>query len=232
MSEESNQDLIPIYIMGKRYEVLSGLTILKSLEYAGYKLVRGVGCRAGFCGACATVYRLAEDHKLRIGLACQTLAQPGMYLTQIPFYPAPRARYVISETEPTFGALVTLYPQLLRCLGCGTCTKVCPQDLDVKDIMALAMRGNIAAVADKSFDCIMCGLCVSRCPAEEMQYNIFILARRLYGCHLAPPAAHLANRVSEIEAGQFDEELERMKTLPLEQLQEAYNSRDIEPEPL
>jgi ferredoxin len=227
-----SEELIPIYIMGKRYEVLPNLTILKALEYAGYRLVRGVGCRAGFCGACATVYRLADDYKLRVGLACQTLAQPGMYLTQIPFYPAPRAQYDIAELQPTFATLISLYPQILRCLGCGTCTKVCPQNLDVKEIMAYAMRGNLPAVADKSFDCIMCGLCVSRCPAEELQYNYFILARRLYGRYLAPRARHLAQRVAEIEQGKYDAELQKMKTLPPDELRQMYNSRDIEPETL
>jgi len=225
-----SDELVPVYIMGKRYDVLPGLTIMKAMEYAGYRLIRGAGCRAGFCGACATVYRLADDHKLRIGLACQTVVQPGMYLAQIPFYPAPRAQYDITALAPSFSTLVSLYPQLLRCLGCGTCTKVCPQNLDVKDIMARAMRGDIAGVADKSFDCIMCGLCVSRCPAEESQYNIFILARRLYGRYLAPRAAHLARRVAEIEAGQYDEGLKKMKSLPLEELKQMYNARDIEPE--
>jgi len=177
------------------------------------------------------VFRLAGDHKLRIGLACQTLVQPGMYLAQIPFYPAPRARYDLSELTPTFGTLLSLYPQALRCLACGTCTKACPQDLDVKDIMAHAMRGDIAGVANASFDCIMCGLCVSRCPAEEPQYNIFILARRLYGRYLAPPAEHLARRVAEIEAGKCDDDLRSIKALPIERLHTLYDERDIEPEP-
>jgi ferredoxin len=225
-----DNSLIPIYIMGKRYEVPATLTILKAMEYAGYRIVRGVGCRAGFCGACATVYRLADDHRLQVGLACQTLVQSGMYLTQIPFYPAQRARYDIREVRPDYAGLVTLYPQLLRCLGCGTCTKVCPQGLDVKDIMARAMRGDVAGVADKSFDCIMCGLCVSRCPAEETQYNIFILARRLYGSYLAPRAQHLARRVAEVEDGAYDGALREMKAMSSETLRQMYNRRDIEPE--
>ena len=49
--------LIPIYIMGKKYEVPKGLTIQKALEYSGYKLTRGCGCRGGVCGACVTVCR-------------------------------------------------------------------------------------------------------------------------------------------------------------------------------
>jgi ferredoxin len=222
--------MIPIYIMGKQYTVPNTLTIMGALEYAGYKLIRGVGCRAAFCGACSTVYRLEGDPKLYIGLACGTLVQPGMYLTQIPFYPAERAQYRLEDLEPTFPTLVRLYPQLLKCLGCGTCTKSCPQDLKVKDYMAAAMRGDIARVADLSFDCIMCGMCVSRCPAEEAQPNIAILARRLYAKYLAPKAQHLAQRVVEVDAGKYDEELARLKTMPDAELRRMYNTRDIEPE--
>jgi succinate dehydrogenase/fumarate reductase-like Fe-S protein len=200
----AEQDLIPIHIMNKRYMVPRSLTIMKALEYSGYKLIRGVGCRASFCGACSTVFRNGNDYKIRIGLACSTMVEPDMVLTQIPFFPANRAPYHLEELKPDLSALMKTYPEVLRCLACGTCTKVCPQDIDVKDYMASAMRGDIAGVADKSFDCIMCGLCVSRCPAEEKQYQIAILCRRLYGKYLAPPATHLHIRVQQIAEGQFD----------------------------
>jgi heterodisulfide reductase subunit C len=224
-----SEELIPIYIMGKRYEVPLGLTIMKAMEYAGYKLVRGAGCRAGFCGACATVYRTAGDYKLKVALACQTVAEPEMYIAQIPFFPAERAPYKLDELEPTFGTLVQVYPELMRCLSCGTCTKSCPQDIDVKDYMAKAMRGDIAAVADQSFDCIMCGLCAARCPAEEVQYNIAILCRRLYGKYLSPKAEHLSERVAEIEGGEFDEPMKEIRSLSEEELRQRYNERDMEP---
>jgi succinate dehydrogenase/fumarate reductase-like Fe-S protein len=223
-------EMIPIYIMGKRYMVPDALTIMGALEFAGYKLVRGVGCRAAFCGACATVYRIDGDPKLYVGLACGTQVEPGMHLTQIPFYPAERAQYRLHELEPTFATLVKLYPQVLKCLGCGTCTKSCPQDLQVKDYMAAAMRGDIARVADLSFDCIMCGMCVSRCPAEEAQPNIAILARRLYGRYIAPKSKHLEERVVEIKAGMYDEKFTEIKGIPEEELRQMYNTRDIEPE--
>ncbi len=225
-----SEELIPIYIMGKKYEVPPSLTIMKALEYAGYKLVRGAGCRAAFCGACATVYRLPGSYRLQIGLACTTLVQPGMYLAQIPFFPAGRAQYKLDVLSPTFGTLATLYPELMRCLACGTCTKACPQEIDVKQYMADAMRGDIAAVADRSFDCIMCGMCAARCPAEESQYNIAILARRLYGKYLAPQAQHLAERVKAIQAGEFDAALAELKSLPVEELRKRYNQRDIGPD--
>jgi succinate dehydrogenase/fumarate reductase-like Fe-S protein len=229
-------EMIPIYIMGKRYSVPNSLTIMGALEYAGYKLIRGVGCRAAFCGACATVYRIENDPKLYFGLACGTLVEPGMHLTQIPFYPAERAEYRLDELAASaqgtafFATLVKLYPQLLKCLGCGTCTKSCPQDLQVKDYMAAAMRGDIARVADLSFDCIMCGMCVSRCPAEEAQPNIAILCRRLYGSYLAPKARHLAERVAEVNAGKYDQAFQEIKAMSDAELRQKYNTRDIEPE--
>ncbi len=64
--------LVPIYIMGKRYEVPQGLTIMSALEWAGYQLIRGCGCRGGFCGACATVYRVPGNFRIHVGMACQT----------------------------------------------------------------------------------------------------------------------------------------------------------------
>ncbi len=225
-----SEELIPIYIMGKRYMVPPSLTIQRAMEYAGYRLLRGCGCRAGFCGACATVYRIAGDYRLHIGLACATLVQPNMYLTQIPFFPAERRPYKLEELKATPETLFSIYPEVLRCLQCGTCTKACPQNIDVRAYMAAAMRGDIAAVADKSFDCIMCGLCAARCPAEEVQYNIAILCRRLYGRYIAPRAQHLAERVREIEAGKYDAEIAALKAMSKEELAEKYNSRDIEPD--
>ncbi len=226
----SEDELIPIYIMGKQYMVPPSLTIQKAMEYAGYRLLRGCGCRAGFCGACATVYRVAGDYRLKIGLACATMVEPNMYLTQIPFFPGERKSYSVEELSAVAETLFSLYPEVLRCLQCGTCTKACPQDIDVRAYMAAAMRGDIAAVADRSFDCIMCGLCSARCPAEEVQYNIAILCRRLYGRYIAPPAQDLAERVQEIEAGRFDQEIAELKTMSREELAQRYDTRDIEPD--
>ena len=221
-------EIISIYIMGKRYEVPPSLTIMKAMEYAGYTLIRGVGCRGGFCGACATVYRVKDDPKLYFGLACQTVVKPEMYLGQIPFFPTNRASYDITKLDPTAATLFKTYPELLRCLGCGTCTKACPQELNVKGYMAAAMRGDIAAVANMSFDCIMCGLCSARCPAEESQYNVGILARRMYGRYLAPRSEHLRARVEEIKTGTFDDELTELKSLDMDTLIERYKAREIE----
>jgi len=220
--------MIDIYILGQRYEVPEGLTILKSFEWAGFHLTRGVGCRGGFCGACGTVYRMEGDYHLRYALACQTVAQPGMILGQIPFFPAQRASYQLGELSPAGETLLELYPEILRCFGCNTCTKACPQELQVLDYMSAALRGDMHALADLSFDCIMCGLCVARCPAELVPPNVALLGRRLYGKYLAPPAAHLHRRVQAIQEGAFRDELGELKSLPLAALKDRYNAREIE----
>jgi CO dehydrogenase/acetyl-CoA synthase alpha subunit len=153
-----------------------------------------------------------------------------MYLTQIPVFPANKATYDVEKLRPGLSDIVKLYPELTRCLGCNTCTKACPQDLDVMNYMAAAMRGDITKAADMSFDCLMCGLCAARCPAETVQYNIAILTRRLYARHVAPRAKHLASRVGEILDGAFDQSLDDMTKLTRAELEALYNQRDIEPE--
>ncbi len=224
-------EFVTIYVMGEAYQVPKGLTIMKAMEYAGYRFIRGCGCRGGFCGACGTVYRTKESYKLKVGLACQTMVEDGMYLTQIPFYPANKKVYNIDELTPDTQELVRHYPEIMRCIACNSCTKICPQDIDVMGYIQAAIRGDIARVADMSFDCIMCGLCASRCPAEIVHYNVALLARRLYGARVAFRAGHLQTRLKEIAEGKFEPGLDRLTRMSEEELSRLYyQERDIEPE--
>lgn len=220
--------MIDIYIYGQPYQVPEGLTILKAFEWSGFQLKRGVGCRAGFCGACGTVYRFADDYRLNYALACQTVAQAGMVLGTIPFFPAQRPAYNLAALQPTVEVLLDIYPEIMTCFGCNTCTKSCPQELDVLSYMAAALRGDVEDLADASFDCIMCGLCVARCPAELVPPNVALLGRRLYGKFLAPRAEHLHRRIQEINAGNFQAEIQELKSLPLAELKTRYEARQIE----
>lgn len=220
--------MIEISILGQRYQVPDDLTILRAFEWAGFRMVRGVGCRGGFCGACGTVYRLQDDYHLYFALACQTMVKPGMILSQIPFFPARRPAYHVDQIKPDGNPLLDYFPEIMRCYGCNTCTKSCPQSLDVLGYMASALRGDLAAAADASFDCIMCGLCVARCPAELVPPNVALLARRLYGRQVAPRSQQLKLRVTEIENGAFQAEISELKSLPQAELKQRYEARQIE----
>lgn len=219
---------VTVYIMGKAYRVPFGLTIMKAMEYAGYRFIRGSGCRAGFCGACATVYRKKGEYKLRTALACQTTIEDGMYLAQLPFVPANRREYDIREIDPEKNVLSEYYPEINRCVSCNTCTKACPQELDVMYYIQAAIRGDYKEVSELSFDCIQCGLCAVRCPAEITHYHVAQLARRINGRYNSPIPEQLLNRLKEIEDGVFDKEIERLKNMSMDELKKAYVERDIE----
>lgn len=220
--------MIRIYIMGKEYQVPEGLTIMKAMEYAGYRFIRGAGCRAGFCGSCGTIFRKEGEYKFRTALACQTPAEDGMYLTELPFVPANKAVYDVTETKPAPTTIVAIYPEIARCLSCNTCTKACPQDLEVMDFIQAALRGDIEKAAVLSFDCLQCGLCAARCPADIAHYHVAQLARRLYGKYISPASPHLKERNNEIEEHKFDEEIEKLTKTDLEALKKIYSERDIE----
>lgn len=227
MGEES-AETVKIYIMGKEYEVPAGLTIMKALEYAGYQYIRGVGCRGGFCGACSTIYRLEGDYKLYADLACQTTVQDGMYLTQLPFTPADREPFDLESLADKDNPLLEMYPEIARCVSCNTCTKACPQDLEVMDFINEALRGDIKEVAELSFDCIQCGLCAARCPAEIPHHHVAQLARRIYGKYQLPRAEHLEKQVEKIKNGDYDEQYQELMELNEEDLKERYENREIE----
>ncbi len=219
--------MVKIVVLGEGFDVPEGLTIINALEYAGFQLTHGVGCREGFCGACGTIYREKGDYKLQAGLACQTVVSDGMYLAQIPFVPAEKPVYDITKLKPDITAIKDNYPIVFRCVACNTCTKVCPQDLEVMDYVQALIRGDIERAADLSFDCIRCGLCALRCPAEIVQYNSAMLARRLCGRYLLPESKDLTKRLKEIAEKKYDEELDELVNMNLKKLKEKYYSREI-----
>jgi len=220
--------LATIYIMGKEYKVPNSLTILQAIEASGFLFVRSCGCRGGFCGACSTVYRTKDSYKLKVALACQTKIEDGMYLAQIPFYPGNKAVHNLSQIKPTTETLCALYPEIMRCISCGSCTKVCPQDIKVMDYVNAAIRGDYAKIAALSFDCIMCGLCATRCPAEIVQYNVALVARRIYGAHVMKKAQHVNKRLDQMKENQFASEIEELMKNSADQLKERYTKRDME----
>ena len=220
--------MVNVFFFGKKYTVPAGLTIMTAMEYAGYQLVRGCGCRNGFCGACATVYRIKGDRELKVCLACQTTVEDNMYVATLPFFPLIKEVYDINEVSPTEQIMMQLYPEIYSCIGCNACTNSCTQSLNVMQYIAYAQRGEYEKCAEESFDCVMCGVCSSRCPAGISHPQVGVLVRRLTGKYLAPKSEHLESRVKEINDGTFKELIEDLMQKPLEELKELYNTREIE----
>ena len=137
--ENNESEMVNIYVMGKKHSVPYDLTIMKAMEYSGHQFRRGSGCRGGFCGACATIYRTKGNYKLQGALACQKIVEDGMYIAQIPFSPAEKKTYDINEVRADASAFLEYYPEIARCLACNTCignlisgkTIACPQNPDL-----------------------------------------------------------------------------------------------------
>lgn len=212
--------------MGKKHEVPADLTIMKAMEYAGHQFTRGAGCRGGYCGACATIYRTKGSYKLEGALACQKIVEDGMYIAQIPFSPAEKITYDLDDIKPDVSTILEFYPEVSRCLACNTCTKACPQDIMVMDYVQASLRGDITKAAKLSFDCISCGLCAVRCPAEIVPYNVGQLARRLYARYVDGPTKHVLDRVKEVENGKFDDEIRELMQADKKTLQDLYENRE------
>ena len=222
------ENMVNVFLFGKRYQVPESLTIMKAMEYAGYQLVRGCGCRNGFCGACATIYRIKGQQELKSCLACQQQVEEGMYVATLPFFPLVKQVYDIEQIKPTQQIMMQLYPEIYSCIGCNACTKSCTQELNVMQYIAYAQRGEYEKAAEESFDCVMCGVCSSRCPAGISHPQVALLTRRLTGKYLAPQTEHLINRVAEIDRGDCKAALEAIMNTPLEEQKNLYNHREIE----
>ena len=222
------EKMVNIFLFGKKYEVPASLTIMTAMEYAGYQLVRGCGCRNGFCGACATIYRIKGQTELKTCLACQTQVEDNMYIATLPFFPLVKKVYDMDKISASESVMMQLYPEIYACIGCNACTKACTQDLNVMQYIAYAQRGDFAKCAEESFDCVMCGVCSSRCPAGISHPQVAELARRIYGKYLAPQTQHLIDRVKEIEDGEYVQLIEALMNKPIEELKELYNNREIE----
>ena len=222
------ENMVKIYIYGKEYSVPASLTIMTAMEYAGYTLVRGCGCRNGFCGACATIYRIKGQKDLKTCLACQTQVEDGMYIATLPFFPLVKQPYDIEKVTPNQMIMMQLYPEIYACVGCNACTKSCTQELNVMQYIAYAQRGDFEKCAEESFDCVMCGVCSSRCPAGISHPQVAMLARRINGKYIAPDCEHLENRVKEIHDGNFEEFMKELMSLPVDEMKQRYNNREFE----
>jgi heterodisulfide reductase subunit C len=220
--------MVTVYFDGKAYTVPEDLTVMTAMEYAGFRLVRGCGCRHGFCGACGTVYRVKGEARVYFALACQTQVREGMYAASLPFYPLKEQTYRLEELTAEHTVMMRLFPEIFACIACNSCTKSCARGLDVMQYIAYAKRNDLPSCAHASFDCVACGICSARCPADISHSMVGLLARRLTGKYLAPESTHTKTRAAEIENGSHDADINEMMSLTRGEITALYNTREIE----
>ncbi|MBQ7307418.1 MAG: 2Fe-2S iron-sulfur cluster binding domain-containing protein [Clostridia bacterium] len=221
-------NFVNVYFFGKKYSVPNSLTIMKAMEYAGYQLVRGCGCRNGHCGACAVIYRIYGNKDLKTCLACQTKVENNMYVATLPFFPLVKQVYDINNVSKNEQIMMQLYPEIFKCIGGNACSKSCTQSLNVMQYIAYAQRGDFEKCAELSFHCVMCGVCSCRCPANISHAQVSILARRLTGKYLHNKSVELQNKKQEIENGIYQNELDNLANMDIEKIKELYKNREIE----
>lgn len=227
VEQGSAEPCVSIILNGKQYLVPSDLTIVDAMEYAGFRFIRGLGCRQGMCGACATLYRMRDSYKLYAALACQELVRDGMQILMVPYSPVKKSVYDIDQLSPSENVLIEYFPEIARCLSCNTCTKACPQELEVMQFVQASIKGDFEEISRLSFDCIECGLCAVRCPAEIVPYFVARLARRIYGRYIVGLSGLVERRRREIEDGAFDDELDEISKMEPQKIREVYSKRDF-----
>jgi len=220
--------MVTVYFDGKGFAVPGELTIMTAMEYAGFRLVRGCGCRHGFCGACGVAYRIKGENKIHFSLACQTQVQADMHIATLPFFPLNRREYHLEELTPAHPTMMFLFPEIMACIGCKSCTKSCTRGLEVMQYIAYAKRNDLPACAHTSFDCVACGICSARCPADISHSLVGLLARRLTGKYLMPIAEHNKARVEEIAQGAHDADMDEVMGLSRGEMTALYNTREME----
>ena len=103
--------MVTVYLLGKKFSVPEDLTIMRAMEYSGFRLVRGCGCRSGFCGACAVVYRLQGQTETHSALACQTKVEDGMCVGRLESFPIKKRDYDMEDLPVAGNVVGQLYPE-------------------------------------------------------------------------------------------------------------------------
>ncbi|HET6371309.1 MAG TPA: 4Fe-4S dicluster domain-containing protein [Nitrospiria bacterium] len=201
---------VSVEIMGRRYDVPEGITLVQAMWYTGHKIVRGIGCLGGVCGACATVYRTKESRDLKVGLGCQLLVEEGISFTLTPGYPAQKTSYRLEEITDPKQDLFKYYPEVALCRNCNACTEACPQHIDVRTGVWKAAFGDFGEVSKLFLSCVMCGLCVPVCIADIAPNQVAVYAGRVHASLQTERPPQLIARIREIEEGKFDGEWEKV----------------------
>lgn len=210
VEEEKIVKKVEVEINGRRHMVPEAITLVQAMWYTGHNIVRGIGCLAGVCGACSTVYRTKDERDLKVGLGCQLLVEEGISFSLVPSYPTQKTTYRFEEIKDPKQELFKFYPEVALCRNCNACTEACPQHIDVRTGVWKAVFGDFKEVADLFLNCVMCGLCTPVCIADIAPNLVAVYARRAQGIFYTERPPQLMTRIKEIEQGKYDAEWKKV----------------------
>ena len=139
------QEMVNVYFFGKKYSVPADLTIMTAMEYAGYTLKRGCGCRHGFCGACATIYRIkGQNEEIRPTEQIMMELYPEIYscigcnaCTKACTQNLNVMQYIAYAQRGEFEKCAE---ESFDCVSCGCCSVRCPAGISHPMVGLLARR--------------------------------------------------------------------------------------------
>jgi len=206
--------------------VPDGISAIQALWHSGMDPRHGIGCLGGVCGACVITWK-TESVAFRTGLGCQTPVCEGMDIRfmvmdlprSVPFRTRPWetiGRGKLGESDLKSHFLETL-PTTRRCVACGACTAVCPQNIDVMKGVKETLNGNFSGVADLFLNCVMCGFCALVCETKVYPHLAGLYSRRITGIFLTPESQALEERIREIDSGFYDDAWVRLLADPVQE---------------
>lgn len=203
---------INITISGKPFSVPQGMNAIQAIWHCGIDLTHGIGCLGGVCGACTMTYKIGNT-PVKTALACQTMVVEGMnfslyqpdFKRSVPYKTSldPAKQMENSDLKAHFNETLS---STRRCVSCGACTMVCPQEIDAMKGVKEAINSNFKTVSDLFLNCVMCGLCASVCEVNVLPHLVGLYSRKVTALFLTPKNLQLARRIEEIKEGRYDPE--------------------------
>lgn len=214
------ENVVTVEIMGRKYGVPQGITLVQAMWHTGHEMIREIGCLGGVCGACATLYRTPDSHKLKSGLGCQIIVEEGMSFSISRSFPVRKPIYHLEEIDDPKQDLFKYFPEVAHCRNCNACTEACPQGIDVRTGIWKAVFGDFKDASDLFMPCVMCNLCVPVCIAEISSNQVGLYVRRAQSVFFSDRHPILLKRIEEIKDGKFDSEWETLFSLSEKELKD------------
>jgi ferredoxin len=212
------KNLVTVEIMGKKYQVPQGITLIQAMWHTGHQIMRGIGCLGGVCGACATLYRTKGSYELKQGLGCQLIVEEGMSFSLSAPFPVQKPIYRMEEISDPKQEIFKYFPEVALCRNCNACTEACPQGIDVRTGIWKAAFGDFKEASNLFLSCVMCSLCVPVCIAEISSNQVGLYVRRAEGVFFNERPPQLSDRIEEIQCGKYDPQWEKLMKMSEEEL--------------